>query len=338
MGKHYATWLVLLTVAPGFSGATSASAPKPGGAAIISADADGHLRVEAHELPRAQVIEALAKGNDMQVHFIAVPDAQLTVTCTARDLERLFACVVGNDANLIFGYPTPGSQLGVRGTPNKVWVLSNRTGKEISPNAPKTVDFGAEMSADEPTGAVPPPAEQLDQTSSDTTAIAAERALSETPIEDGHDWADVLPARDAADATADAAATPMLIDLANSTDTVDRMQALAGLAIDGPKNDPGVSATLEVALNDVHPAVRAQAVHALLVRDGPRSAAFIEAALRDENPDVRLMVVESAGSHPGAQAWLRRALTDTDATVRELAAAKLKEAAPAAPTAHSTLR
>lgn len=339
MGKYYATWLVLLTTASGFAGASSAGALAHGLPPVISVDAEGILKVVARELPRAQVIEAVARYTNLQVHSGTVPDARLTVTCTARDVESLFACIVGRDASLIFGYPNAVSSQGARVTPNEVWILGNQSAKDGTASAPKVAMAASDMRADEEMGeSLALLASHAAQGSRGDTATGSEDNSPDTHSENAQDWADVLPAVDTANSAANAATTPMLIDLANSTNSVDRVQALSRLAIDGKTNDPSVSTMLEVALNDVHPDVRAQAVHALLSRNDPRSAVYIETAMRDENSDVRLMVVESAGSNPSAQTWLRRALTDPDATVREVAALKLKETAQAAPVAQSTMR
>jgi len=84
--------------------------------------------------------------------------------------------------------------------------------------------------------------------------------------------------------------------------------------------DADIAAALQAGLADDSPLVRAQAVYGLSRRDSQQALMI---GLADQDFGVRLMAVENAGDGMTDQRLLQAALTDTDETVRTLAALKL---------------
>lgn len=78
--------------------------------------------------------------------------------------------------------------------------------------------------------------------------------------------------------------------------------------------------TVQAGLADSSALVRAQAVYGLTRRDPPLALVL---GLADADPDVRLMALENAGTSLIDQELLRKAVTDLDATVSQLATLKL---------------
>lgn len=107
---------------------------------------------------------------------------------------------------------------------------------------------------------------------------------------------------------------------AKSQDPSIRTDALAALALLAQTHNPQVRKTLQSALSDGVPEVRAQAVFGLAHYDDAGALAGLESALQDDDVSVRLMVVDGADAHP---ALLQMALADSDENVRAYAANKL---------------
>ncbi|BBL57184.1 HEAT repeat domain-containing protein [Methylomonas koyamae] len=112
--------------------------------------------------------------------------------------------------------------------------------------------------------------------------------------------------------------TPTFLEQAK--DPQQRMQAIANLAMAGRFDDMQVKAAIKDALKDKDPGVRAQAVLALRQTQDGDAVNQIAQAMHDSNADVRLLATESVGDNA---LLLQQALTDSDRTIREYAAAKL---------------
>jgi HEAT repeat protein len=112
-----------------------------------------------------------------------------------------------------------------------------------------------------------------------------------------------------------------LIEKARSKNPMDRVDAISNLLTAGKAGDPSIRAVLTEALSDNYADVRAQAISSLARREGIGATAEIQVALHDSDAAVRLMAVDSMGKNG---ALLQQALTDSDPTVRELAAMRLE--------------
>lgn len=113
----------------------------------------------------------------------------------------------------------------------------------------------------------------------------------------------------------------LLQQLNSAGSTEHRVEALANLASDGDIEDADVRKALDEAINDKNPSIRAQALATLANLDKQRSTAVLGRALQDKDVSVRMLAVDSAHD----VGILQQALVDTDAGVRDYAAAKLAE-------------
>lgn len=112
----------------------------------------------------------------------------------------------------------------------------------------------------------------------------------------------------------------VLLKKAKSTDITERMNAVAGLGRSGEAGNSAIQATLQNALQDVSPQVRAQALNSIVSREGEGAVYALENALHDPDLSVRMMAVDVAGNNKNI---LEQAMADTSKTVREYAATKL---------------
>jgi len=114
--------------------------------------------------------------------------------------------------------------------------------------------------------------------------------------------------------------TDELLKMASSKKPAERAEAIGRLMAGGRKGDAAVKATLEAALLDPDARVRVRAISSLAHREGAGATAALQEALRDSDVSVRITAVDNAGSDI---ALLKQALTDNDATVRQLAEIRL---------------
>jgi len=114
----------------------------------------------------------------------------------------------------------------------------------------------------------------------------------------------------------------LLLEQAKSKDPVQRGEAIANLASGGVIADPNVRKTLEDAMADKDANIRGQAVSTMVNLDKDNAAEILNHALRDKDASVRMSAVDHAA---GDVEILQQALADTNADVRNYAAAKLAE-------------
>ncbi|MGZ5600093.1 MAG: HEAT repeat domain-containing protein [Methylobacter sp.] len=116
--------------------------------------------------------------------------------------------------------------------------------------------------------------------------------------------------------------TDELVKMANSKIPAERVEAIGRLMKGGREGDVIVKKTLEAALSDQDATVRVRAVSSLVHREGAAaSRPVLHEALYDKDVSVRLTAVDNAGDDV---ALLQQALTDSDATVRQLAGIRLE--------------
>jgi hypothetical protein len=114
----------------------------------------------------------------------------------------------------------------------------------------------------------------------------------------------------------------LLEQLKKAKSVEQRAEAITNLASVGKIDDPNVHNALDEAMVDKDASVRVQAVGTMSFLDKDNATDYLGRALRDKSPDVRIAVVDKAGSNTDI---LERAFADSDANVREYAAAKLRE-------------
>jgi hypothetical protein len=114
----------------------------------------------------------------------------------------------------------------------------------------------------------------------------------------------------------------LLNQLKNANTSEQRAEALSSLATDGLIGDPNVRKALDDAVIDKDANIRAQAISTLANLDKEGVTEILANALHDNDVSVRMAAVDHAD---GDAALLRQALADTNASVRDFAAAKLAE-------------
>lgn len=115
--------------------------------------------------------------------------------------------------------------------------------------------------------------------------------------------------------------TDELVKMASSKIPAERAEAIGRLMAGGREGDVTVKETLEAALSDPDAMVRTRALSSLAHREGAGASPALHEALHDSDVSVRLTAVDNAGSDV---ALLQQALTDADATVRQLAGIRLE--------------
>ncbi len=101
----------------------------------------------------------------------------------------------------------------------------------------------------------------------------------------------------------------------------ERAEAIGRLMAGGRKGDIAVRKALENALTDPDARVRVRAISSLAHREGAGAVDALHEALHDSDASVRITAVDNAGNDV---AMLQQALTDNDATVRQLAGIRLE--------------
>lgn len=103
-----------------------------------------------------------------------------------------------------------------------------------------------------------------------------------------------------------------------------RIRALQLLDHAGPVQDETVLSALANALRDEDASVKRYSIQALASR-GESAMAYLERAFNDSDPSIRLIVVQSVAQQKEGLALIRRALLDSDQSVRDTAAVILKQ-------------
>lgn len=286
----------------------------------VSITSTGHIRVLAHENRVSDVIERLkfVMGNELDI-YDSVPNSQtLSADCSSPDLIELIPCVFGRDTSYIV--QTSQNTDSARST--RVWILPRGA---IPPAASsKHADTPTPVTAvAHPNSAHPNNRTLGNRQNQDSTPLIgspiAGGPSSKQPVEQQASSQDptLEPLTDAD--------IDQLAAMARAGDAEQRAQALTRLTAGGAGNHAAVRQALEAGLADDDPAVRAQAVSGLALRDGVAAYPVLQRAIVDYDISVRLVAVDSVPRNSLGHALLEAALTDTDASVRSLAANKMQE-------------
>jgi HEAT repeats len=103
-----------------------------------------------------------------------------------------------------------------------------------------------------------------------------------------------------------------------------QLQALQLLDQAGQADPDSVMSVLGQAMNATDDSVKDYAIQALARREGQVSIDLLRQAMSDPDPSVRLLVVESIAQRDDGRPLLQQALSDSDETVKNSAAALLK--------------
>lgn len=253
---------------------------------ILTEDPGNEVQLEVRQAPLNQVLDKIADATGVAIHYSVLPQGLVTATCVGTTVSQIITCLLDRKADLIFKYP------GASANGKLFKVHSQRQPEEVWV-------LGTNLALNEGNSAVRNTAEKQRQQDFDREATG----VSIGPVQTGSDE------------------TEQLLIMSGSNDPAQRMDAVSLLAIKGRAGDPNIRKALENALSDKDAAVRAQAISSLARLEGDGVAVELEAALQDSDVSVRLMAVDSAGDNP---VLFQQALTDSDETVRALAAMKLE--------------
>lgn len=255
------------------------------------------IRLEARHARLEEVIDAIARKTGVRVHQRDLPEEFVSAMCAGSTVQHVLECLLGPSANLVVRYLSGDAKNTRAAQPTELWVLGKST------SAPSATMNSASNGRCDPPSHTPTEHITVDNNALANAAIAP---------------AVVGPS--ANDDTPPEVDTRTLINLATADDPAQRADAVAQLAVHAPKTDRAVRQTIQIALQDESPEVRAQAVFGLAGSDDAWAVAALEKALQDEDVNVRLMAVDSAGANAKL---LQDALSDADETVRSIAALRL---------------
>jgi HEAT repeat protein len=122
-----------------------------------------------------------------------------------------------------------------------------------------------------------------------------------------------------------AAVESFLAEINDSSQPV-RLQALQLLTQSPQADEQTVMTTLIDALNGADPAFSAYAAQALAQRGTPEAMNALSGMLNSSDPSTRLLVLQSVAQTEAGLPLLRAALSDSNETVRSVAAALLQQA------------
>ena len=114
----------------------------------------------------------------------------------------------------------------------------------------------------------------------------------------------------------------MLEKLRQANTPEEKVQALSDLSSGGVIEDPNVRKALNDAAMDQKAAIRSQAIITAAALDKGSAAEILANALHDKDVTVRMAALDMAN---GEKKVLEQALADSDASVRDYAAAKMAE-------------
>lgn len=266
---------------------TSPAPANPTNALISLQKVDGQFLLEARQTPLAGVLRQIADKTGAVIHYSVLPEEPVTATCAGGTVKAVMECLLGNWVDRIY-----------RQTAHTKTVQSSSLQAQAHSQATEIWLMGSRFGHLSST---------MQCTLDGNKVVPNQNAKNEASPEQA-------PLR-----MAQASSDPRFAEL--------RKQAIALLATQGKTGDPAmddeVTDTLQQALKDQDPEIRAQAVFGMMNQDSTNTEILHE-ALQDNNPDVRLMAVDSAdANNPAAQALLQGALSDGDETVKAAASAKL---------------
>lgn len=270
----------------------------------------GLLSLHARKKPWAEVLGELTKKTGVHFHSALPLEGSVTVSIVAVPIEKALEHLFGPEADFMLRYPQGADASASSAVPNDVWVLG------------KVLRGGSQ--ADRENDATPLPGP----------------AASNLPLDSGKALEGPMPTGNFA-AAEDTHADRTLIEeqsidnlivMTGNQEPQLRIHALAALSEGGLADEGAVRSALDAALDDKNANVRAYAVQALAGRGGPELAAILGRALRDPDPNVRIMAVDQMVPQDQGITLLQEALSDTNETVRTIAAERLKQEPKAAGT------
>lgn len=248
---------------------------------VMSNGKGGEMMLEVKQMPLSQALDAIAGKIHVPIHYSELPEGLATAVCRGDSLKPVLECLLDKKADLVVRYQDTHAKADTEGVVVEAWVLTSKTNQPVS--KPITHDIPASENRADKSPSALPLVQQNPETRIDKTDELLFKAHSYNPQE--------------------------------------RAAAIGDLLTVGRKGDPDITATLEEALTDKDPEVRAQAISSLAHREGNEALGAIQQALTDSSDDVRLMAVEGIVDNV---ALLQQSVNDSDESIRSLAQLKLE--------------
>lgn len=228
---------------------------------FMSAQAGAELHLDIVQSPLAQALDEIADKTGVLIHYSALPESVVNLTCTGTTVTGILKCLLGNKAGLVFRYAHEFSEEDQQSRLAEAWIVG--THGDLGQDAP-----AANRSSLSGTGS------NAATRDSDDTGKLLEMATAENPQYRADAVAGLASRQDEAPLVHDALASA----LSDSNAEV-RAQAVAGLA---KYQGYDASAVLQSAMQDGDVSVRLMAVDS--VGDNP---ALLQQALGDSDETVR---------------------------------------------------
>jgi len=248
---------------------------------------NGLLSVDVKKGSWATTLAKIKEQTGILFHCVAPLEGAVTASFEDLPVKTALEQLFGPEAGFVYRYTNAAEAEVPTGSPAEVWVL----GKVRSSSTDDS----------------PSDAEQSLRQAASMAGDLDTKAGSEVRIND--------------------LSTRQLMEMANSGNPAQRLEALSSLAEEG-RGDQDISrSAFDAALTDKDPNIRGLAVQTLANRSGDEAANYLWQGLRDPEPSVRVMAVQTAKPDGHGLALLQEALSDPDESVRSIAAFRLAHTA-----------
>jgi HEAT repeats len=252
----------------------------------------GHLQLEARQATWPQLLETIEQHTGTHFHYASLPVYPVSLSLKGRTAQEVLTHLFGSAT----GYACRFSKSGLNpatGWPQEIWVMGILASNSQNQNLPPLPSIQASVK------------DLTDEQLEEAVQLHYQRELEN------------------------------LIDKAKHGTPDEKNQALVELSTrpEDEANKDEMNALLKQGLHNDDPDVRGQVIYGLASRGGKGSEAILSEGLSDEALTVRVSAVNAiTADHAQGINLLKKALGDTDATVRSLAREKLRELGVNTPT------
>ncbi len=228
----------------------------PSGVTLFK-DVKGEIQLRARQAPLSKIINQIIHKTGVKIHYSAVSETLVTITCSGTTVRPLLECLFGSSDGFIIRYAEDFSAQNQHNQIDEVWLLSS-----VVP----VTQFQSKRRNDS----------DITSTNEDQ-AEAVEVGIKNGPL--------------------DSTQIDKLLTMAQDENPKQRSTAIATLVNHGSKNNANIASVFKQALSDNDANVRALAVHSLAHFESDGVSAELQQALLDDNASVRLMALGSADNN-----------------------------------------
>jgi len=85
--------------------------------------AQSQFKLDVLDVSFAETLKVLSKDTGIVIHYSALPDGKVTMSCVQPTVTALMKCLLGKHADFVFRFPASVSQLANVDKPKEIWVL-----------------------------------------------------------------------------------------------------------------------------------------------------------------------------------------------------------------------